>query len=132
RRGGFGGPRFDGNAGPIIPIVQSMDLVIFPALDIRVKNVAGTYSLEHKGENDLFAHQTRLLLFQKKVIFRRIVNKMTRCLGLEEGLSDPKSHDQPLDSCSAIITTTKRNSRGPLIDSYDHVIGVNTTTLTCK
>jgi hypothetical protein len=39
--------------------------VIFPALDIRVKNVAGTYSLEHKGENDLFAHQTRLLLFQK-------------------------------------------------------------------
>ncbi|AQK65472.1 uncharacterized protein [Zea mays] len=24
------------------------------------------------------------------------------------------------------------NSRGPLIDSYDHVIGVNTTTLTRK
>ncbi|PWZ44733.1 hypothetical protein Zm00014a_017354 [Zea mays] len=40
--------------------------VIFPALDIRVKNVAGTYSLEHKGENDLFTHQTRLLLFQKE------------------------------------------------------------------
>ncbi|KQK05031.1 zinc finger protein BRUTUS [Brachypodium distachyon] len=32
------------------------DAVIFPALDIRVKNVAGTYSLEHKRENDLFAH----------------------------------------------------------------------------
>lgn len=30
------------------------DEVIFPALDIRVKNVAQTYSLEHKGESDLF------------------------------------------------------------------------------
>lgn len=28
--------------------------VIFPALDIRVKNVAKTYSLEHKGESNLF------------------------------------------------------------------------------
>ncbi|GJM89666.1 hypothetical protein PR202_ga05875 [Eleusine coracana subsp. coracana] len=35
--------------------------VIFPALDIRVKNVAGTYSLEHKGENDLFVHLFSLL-----------------------------------------------------------------------
>nr|GLL21912.1 zinc finger protein BRUTUS-like [Ipomoea trifida] len=30
------------------------DEVIFPALDKRVKNVARTYSLEHKGESDLF------------------------------------------------------------------------------
>ncbi|KAL5539305.1 hypothetical protein UlMin_045416 [Ulmus minor] len=30
------------------------DEVIFPALDIRVKNVAQTYSLEHKGESNLF------------------------------------------------------------------------------
>ncbi|XAR63927.1 Ubiquitin--protein ligase [Bertholletia excelsa] len=30
------------------------DEVIFPALDIRVKNVAQAYSLEHKGESDLF------------------------------------------------------------------------------
>ncbi|KAG8086337.1 hypothetical protein GUJ93_ZPchr0010g8908 [Zizania palustris] len=37
------------------------DAVSFPALDIRVKNVAGTYSLEHKGENDLFAHLFSLL-----------------------------------------------------------------------
>jgi len=35
--------------------------VIFPALDIRVKNVAGTYSLEHEGENDLFEHLFALL-----------------------------------------------------------------------
>ncbi|KAG8077594.1 hypothetical protein GUJ93_ZPchr0007g4945 [Zizania palustris] len=37
------------------------DAVIFPALDIRVKNVAGTYSLEHKGENDLFSQLLALL-----------------------------------------------------------------------
>ncbi|KAF3339714.1 RING finger protein C2F3.16 [Carex littledalei] len=30
------------------------DAVIFPALDNRVKNVVRTYSLEHKGESDLF------------------------------------------------------------------------------
>jgi zinc finger-like protein len=35
--------------------------VIFPALDIRVKNVAGTYSLEHKGESDLFNQLFALL-----------------------------------------------------------------------
>ncbi|KAL6620645.1 hypothetical protein ACP70R_035784 [Stipagrostis hirtigluma subsp. patula] len=37
------------------------DAVILPALDIRVKNVAGTYCLEHKRENDLFAHLFALL-----------------------------------------------------------------------
>ncbi|KAJ9676987.1 hypothetical protein PVL29_022132 [Vitis rotundifolia] len=37
------------------------DEVIFPALDIRVKNVAQTYSLEHKGESDLFDHLFELL-----------------------------------------------------------------------
>ncbi|CDO98421.1 unnamed protein product [Coffea canephora] len=37
------------------------DEVIFPALDIRVKNVAPTYSLEHKGESDLFDHLFELL-----------------------------------------------------------------------
>ncbi|CAO2165997.1 unnamed protein product [Urochloa humidicola] len=37
------------------------DAVIFPALDIRVKNVAGTYSLEHKGESDLFSQLFALL-----------------------------------------------------------------------
>lgn len=35
--------------------------VIFPALDIRVKNVAQTYSLEHKGDTDLFDHLFELL-----------------------------------------------------------------------
>ncbi|KAF3438579.1 hypothetical protein FNV43_RR21342 [Rhamnella rubrinervis] len=37
------------------------DEVIFPALDIRVKNVAQTYSLEHKGESNLFNHLFELL-----------------------------------------------------------------------
>ncbi|KAM1026479.1 hypothetical protein ACFX2I_039345 [Malus domestica] len=37
------------------------DEVIFPALDIRVKNVAQTYSLEHKGETNLFDHLFELL-----------------------------------------------------------------------
>ncbi|KAJ4806511.1 zinc finger protein-like protein [Rhynchospora pubera] len=37
------------------------DAVIFPALDIRVKNVARTYSLEHKGESDLFDQLFELL-----------------------------------------------------------------------
>lgn len=35
--------------------------VIFSALDIRVKNVAQTYSLEHKGESTLFDHLFELL-----------------------------------------------------------------------
>ncbi|KAF7834606.1 zinc finger protein BRUTUS-like isoform X1 [Senna tora] len=37
------------------------DEVIFPALDIRVKNVAQTYSLEHKSESNLFDHLFELL-----------------------------------------------------------------------
>lgn len=35
--------------------------VIFPALDIRVKNVARTYSLEHEGESVLFDQLSALL-----------------------------------------------------------------------
>ncbi|XP_031400784.1 zinc finger protein BRUTUS-like isoform X2 [Punica granatum] len=37
------------------------DEVIFPALDIRVKNVARTYSLEHEGESLLFDQLFELL-----------------------------------------------------------------------
>ncbi|KDO45342.1 hypothetical protein CISIN_1g000878mg [Citrus sinensis] len=37
------------------------DEVIFPALDIRVKNVARKYSLEHEGESNLFDHLFQLL-----------------------------------------------------------------------
>lgn len=37
------------------------DEVIFPALDTRVKNIAQTYSLEHKEESDLFDQMLVLL-----------------------------------------------------------------------
>uniref|UniRef100_A0A6N2KJY0 Hemerythrin-like domain-containing protein n=1 Tax=Salix viminalis TaxID=40686 RepID=A0A6N2KJY0_SALVM len=37
------------------------DEVIFPALDNRVKNVANSYSLEHKGESSLFDQLFELL-----------------------------------------------------------------------
>lgn len=37
------------------------DEVIFPALDLRVKNVARTYSLEHSSESNLFDHLFELL-----------------------------------------------------------------------
>lgn len=37
------------------------DEVIFPALDMRVKNVAHAYCLEHKGESDLFDQVFELL-----------------------------------------------------------------------
>jgi len=42
-------------------------LSFFPALDIRVKNVAGTYSLEHKGESDLFSQLFALLQLDKRL-----------------------------------------------------------------
>jgi zinc finger-like protein len=35
--------------------------VIFPALDNRVKNAANSYSLEHKGESNLFDQLFELL-----------------------------------------------------------------------
>lgn len=54
--------------------------VIFPALDIRVKNVARTYSLEHKGENDLFEQLFELLNsdVENGDIFRR---ELASCTG---------------------------------------------------
>eukprot|EP00257_Ricinus_communis_P020353 XP_015579561.1 zinc finger protein BRUTUS [Ricinus communis] len=42
------------------------DEVIFPALDIRVKNVARTYSLEHEGESVLFDQLYELLNSNKQ------------------------------------------------------------------
>ncbi|XP_078164190.1 zinc finger protein BRUTUS-like isoform X1 [Carex rostrata] len=40
---------------------QAEDVVIFRALDLRVKNVAQTYYLEHAGEKGLFKHLFELL-----------------------------------------------------------------------
>ncbi|KAI3988406.1 hypothetical protein MKX01_031624, partial [Papaver californicum] len=56
--------------------------VIFPALDIRVKNVARTYSLEHKGESDLFDQLFELLNsgMQNDESFRRELASRTGAL----------------------------------------------------
>ncbi|KAF8399097.1 hypothetical protein HHK36_014963 [Tetracentron sinense] len=58
------------------------DEVIFPALDLRVKNVARTYSLEHKGESDLFDQLFKLLNsdVQNDESFRRELASCTRAL----------------------------------------------------
>ncbi|KAI5083489.1 hypothetical protein GOP47_0003232 [Adiantum capillus-veneris] len=50
------------------------DEVIFPALDSRVKNVAKTYSLEHKEESDLFNQVLELL----NVALREKANTSTK------------------------------------------------------
>ncbi|KAL9262924.1 Zinc finger protein BRUTUS-like protein [Drosera capensis] len=56
------------------------DEVIFPALDIRVKNVARTYSLEHEGEGVLFDQLFELLNsnMQTKESYRR---ELASCTG---------------------------------------------------
>ncbi|XWS68841.1 hypothetical protein CRYUN_Cryun04dG0127500 [Craigia yunnanensis] len=56
------------------------DEVIFPALDIRVKNVASTYSLEHEGESVLFDQLFALLNsdMQNEESYRR---QLASCTG---------------------------------------------------
>uniref|UniRef100_A0A2C9VNG9 CHY-type domain-containing protein n=1 Tax=Manihot esculenta TaxID=3983 RepID=A0A2C9VNG9_MANES len=58
------------------------DEVIFPALDIRVKNVARTYSLEHEGESVLFDQLFELLNSNKQgeETFRRELASRTGAL----------------------------------------------------
>ncbi|KAF2322576.1 hypothetical protein GH714_019089 [Hevea brasiliensis] len=57
------------------------DEVIFPALDIRVKNVARTYSLEHEGESVLFDQLFELLNSNKQdeeaIVFPLLIEKFT-------------------------------------------------------
>ena len=56
--------------------------VLFPALDIRVKNVAKTYSLEHEGESNLFDNLFELLnsYIQDDESFPRELASCTRAL----------------------------------------------------
>ncbi|XVE75215.1 hypothetical protein DITRI_Ditri12bG0077700 [Diplodiscus trichospermus] len=58
------------------------DEVIFPALDIRVKNVAPTYSLEHEGESVLFDQLFALLNsdMQNEESYRRELASRTGAL----------------------------------------------------
>lgn len=62
--------------------------VIFPALDSRIKNVAPTYTLEHKDENDIFDLLSGLLSSVQK----------------ENNLS--KSVSRQLISCTEAIQTS--------------------------
>ncbi|KAJ8548283.1 hypothetical protein K7X08_030752 [Anisodus acutangulus] len=70
------------------------DEVIFPALDIRVKNVARTYSLEHEGEGVLFDHLFALLDSdtQSEESYRR---ELASCTGaLQTSISQHMSKEE--------------------------------------
>ncbi|KAJ0725095.1 putative transcription factor C2H2 family [Helianthus annuus] len=70
------------------------DEVIFPALDIRVKNVARTYSLEHEGESAIFDQLFTLLDsdMQNKESFRR---ELASCTGaLQTSISQHMSKEE--------------------------------------
>lgn len=68
--------------------------MIFSALDIRVKNVAQTYSLEHKGESTLFDHLFELLnsATENDESYRR---ELARCTGaLQTSVSQHLAKEQ--------------------------------------
>lgn len=70
------------------------DEVIFPALDIRVKNVARTYSLEHEGESVIFDQLFTLLdsHMQNEESFRR---ELASCTGaLQTSISQHMSKEE--------------------------------------
>ncbi|XP_051146044.1 zinc finger protein BRUTUS-like [Andrographis paniculata] len=70
------------------------DEVIFPALDIRVKNVARTYSLEHEGESVLFDQLFALLEndAQNKESYKR---ELASCTGaLQTSISQHMSKEE--------------------------------------
>lgn len=54
------------------------DEVIFPALDSRIKNIAPTYALEHKNENDLFDLMSELLCSVQKESDGRLIERLCR------------------------------------------------------
>lgn len=70
------------------------DEVIFPALDIRVKNVARTYSLEHEGESVLFDQLFELLnsSMRNEESYRR---ELASCTGaLQTSISQHMSKEE--------------------------------------
>ncbi|KAG2709385.1 hypothetical protein I3760_05G235900 [Carya illinoinensis] len=70
------------------------DEVIFPALDIRVKNIARTYSLEHEGESILFDQLFELLMsnLQNEENYRR---ELACCTGaLQTSISQHMSKEE--------------------------------------
>ena len=74
--------------------MQMLLQVIFPALDIRVKNVARTYSLEHEGESVLFDQLFELLnsSLQNEESYRR---ELASCTGaLQTSISQHMSKEE--------------------------------------
>ncbi|KAF9677368.1 hypothetical protein SADUNF_Sadunf08G0100400 [Salix dunnii] len=76
------------------------DEVIFPALDIRVKNVARTYSLEHEGESFLFDELFELLdlNMQSEETYRRELASRTGALqtSIDQHMSKEEEQVFPL------------------------------------
>ncbi|PNT16120.1 hypothetical protein POPTR_010G122200v4 [Populus trichocarpa] len=76
------------------------DEVIFPALDIRVKNVARTYSLEHEGESVLFDQLFELLNsnMQNEESYRRELASRTGALqtSIDQHMSKEEEQVFPL------------------------------------
>uniref|UniRef100_A0A6N2N359 Hemerythrin-like domain-containing protein n=2 Tax=Salix viminalis TaxID=40686 RepID=A0A6N2N359_SALVM len=76
------------------------DEVIFPALDIRVKNVARTYSLEHEGESVLFDQLFELLnsSMQNEESYRRELASRTGALqtSIDQHMSKEEEQVFPL------------------------------------
>lgn len=70
------------------------DEVIFPALDIRVKNVARTYSLEHEGEGILFDQLFELLNSQTQNE-EHYMRELASCVGaLQTSISQHLSKEE--------------------------------------
>lgn len=68
--------------------------MIFPALDIRVKNVAQTYSLEHKGESDLFDHLFEILNPERQN-YESFPRELASCTGaLQTSVSQHMSKEE--------------------------------------
>ncbi|XP_042432512.1 zinc finger protein BRUTUS-like [Zingiber officinale] len=94
------------------------DAVIFPALDIRVKNVARTYSIEHKGESHLFYDVFVLLVSHVKNEdrIRRELALRIESTKISFGQHMPKEEKQvfvsedhfrrELASCTGVIKTS--------------------------
>jgi len=80
--------------------------VIFPALDIRVKNVAQTYSLEHKGESALFDQLFNLLCsnVQHDHSFRRELASCTGAIQTSLIQHMSKEEEQVHVSLSLVVT----------------------------
>lgn len=79
--------------------------VIFPALDMRVKNVARTYSLEHKGESALFDQLFELLNsnVSDDTIFRREIASCTGAIQTSLAQHMSKEEEQVVWLCHSLL-----------------------------